>query len=63
MLEDELKERRLRNDEENRLMKHHHDMTRILEYKHMEVRFLFFRHFLKKKMNPDKNFRQFMKCG
>ena len=41
MLEDELKERRLRNDEENRLMKHHHDMTRILEYKHMEVRFLF----------------------
>lgn len=41
MLEDELKERRLRNDEENRLMKHHHDMTRILEYKHMEVLFLF----------------------
>ena len=49
MLEDELKERRLRNDEENRLMKHHHDMTRILEYKHMEVRFLFFRYFFLKK--------------
>ena len=37
MLEDELKERRLRNDEENTLMKHHHDMTRHLEYKHMQV--------------------------
>ena len=38
MLEEELCERLARNDEENKLMKYHHDMTRQLEYKHMQVK-------------------------